>query len=197
MAKKYWFPLDNAAKIYPPNTNAKSPFVFSFTARLADEVDPELLERALNTLLLNMPTFKTRLKRGMFWYYLESNNKPAIVKPQPAHYLKEITPESNNGYMFEVFYRKNTVTINLHHSLTDGTGGVNFFLDLIFEYFKLCGYEVESEGVLRPSASPHVIDESEDTFKLVDEKRKTPPAFESLPYKFRGTPFTQDRKSVV
>ena len=112
MQKKNWYPLDNAAKIYPPNTTEASPFVFSFTARLASEVDPEVLQKAVNFSLEVMPTFKTRLKRGIFWYYLESNNKLAIVKPQPAHYLKQITPESNNGYMFEVFYRKNTVTIN-------------------------------------------------------------------------------------
>ena len=133
--KKYWYPLDNAAKIYPPNTNASSPFVFSFTARLNEEVDPEVLQQALNELLLKMPTFKTRLKRGIFWYYLESNNKPFIVKPQPAHYLKQITPDSNNGYLFEIFYRNTTVTANFYHALTDGTGGVNFFIELLFEYF--------------------------------------------------------------
>ena len=197
MAKKYWYPLDNAAKIYPPNTNSKSPFIFSFTAKLLEDIDPELLENALNTLLESHPSYKTRLKRGIFWYYLESNNKRALVKPQPAHYLKQITPNSNNGYMFEVFYRKNTVTINYHHSLTDGTGGVNFFLELIFEYFKLCGYAVESEGIIRPSAAPHVIEESEDTFKVVDKKKKNSPKKENLAYKFKGTPFNHDGYGIM
>lgn len=197
MQKKYWYPLDNAAKIYPPNTNEKSPFVFSFTASLKEEIDPELLEKALNIQLQSMPTFKTRLKRGIFWYYLESNNKPAKVKPQPEHYLKQITPESNNGYMFEVFYRKNTLTCNFHHSLTDGTGGVNFFLKLIFEYFKLCGYDVESEGIIRPSASPHVIEESEDTFRLVDKENKGSLQKENLAYKFKGTPFDHDGYGII
>ena len=197
MARKNWYALDNAAKIYPPNTSEKSPFVFSFTARLNEEVDPELLERALNLLLQHRPTFKTRLKRGIFWYYLEENNRPALVKPQPAHYLKQIVPESNNGYMFEVFYRRNTLTMNFHHSLTDGTGGVNFFLDLIFEYFKLCEYPVESEGILRPSASPHIIEESEDTFRKIDRKKTPSPAFESLAYKFRGTPFAYDGYGIM
>ena len=67
MAKKNWYPLDNAAKIYPPNTNSESPFVFSFSARIDREVDPELLDRALNAQLQKMPTFKTALKRGFFW----------------------------------------------------------------------------------------------------------------------------------
>lgn len=197
MAKKYWYPLDNAAKIYPPNTSQKSPFVFSFTARLEEEVDPELLENALNTLLAKMPTFKTRLKRGIFWYYLETNAKRAIVKPQPEHYLKQITPESNNGYLFEVFYRKTTLTVNFHHSLTDGTGGVNFFLELIFEYFKLCGYAVESEGVIRPSAAPHVIEESADDYSSYAKKSENSPEKEGFAYKFKGTPFVYDGYGII
>lgn len=197
MPKKNWYPLDNAAKIYPPNTNSISPFVFSFTARLESEVEPEVLNKAVIISLNKMPTFKTRLKRGIFWYYLEENLKVPLVKPQPAHYLKQITPESNNGYMFEVFYRKSTVTINLHHSLTDGTGGINFFLDILFEYFKLMGYDVESEGVIRPSALPHIIEESEDTFRVFDQKIKDKSEKEHTAYKFKGTPFSHDGYGIV
>ena len=62
MQKKNWYPLDNAAKIYPPNTSATSPFVFSFTARLESEVDPKVLQKAVNLALEKKPTFKTRLK---------------------------------------------------------------------------------------------------------------------------------------
>lgn len=195
--KKYWYPLDNAAKIYPPNTNASSPFVFSFTARLNEEVDPEALQQALNELLLKRPTFKTRLKRGIFWYYLESNNKPFIVKPQPAHYLKQITPDSNNGYLFEIFYRNTTVTANFYHALTDGTGGVNFFIELLFEYFKLRGYAVESEGVIRPSAAPYVIEESDDPFRAVANKKGKQLKTEPLAYKFKGTPFNHDGCGII
>ena len=195
--KKYWYSLDNAAKIYPPNTNSQSPFVFSFTARIHEEVDPEVLEQALNSLLAKMPTFKTRLKRGIFWYYLESNNKPALVKPQPAHYLKQITSESNNGYMFEVFYRNTTITINFYHALTDGTGGMNFFLELIFEYFKLRGYAVDSEGVIRPSAAPHVIEESEDSFRAVAKSKGNSLKLEPLVYKFKGTPYSYDGCGIL
>ena len=195
--KKYWYPLDNAAKIYPPNTNAQSPFVFSFTARFNEDVDPDVLQQALNVLLAKMPTFKTRLKRGIFWYYLESNNKPALVKPQPANYLKHITSDSNNGYLFEVFYRNTTVTINFYHALTDGTGGMNFFLELIFEYFKLSGYDVESEGVIRPSAAPHVFEESEDSFRAVAKKRGNSLQIEPLVYKFKGTPYNHDGCGIL
>ena len=197
MKKKNWYPLDNAAKIYPPNTNEKSPFVFSFSASVKEEVNPELLQKALNDLLLRFPTFKTQLRRGLFWYYLEENRKPALVKEQPPHYLKQITYDSNNGYLFEVFYFNNVITMNFHHSLTDGTGGINFFLELLFDYFKLMGYPLESEGVIRPSAAPYVIGESEDAFAPLDKKKEKFSPFEKLPYKFFGTPFEYDGCGII
>ena len=80
--------------------------------------------------------------------------------------------------MFEVFYRKNIITINFHHCITDGTGGVNFFLELLFGYFSLRGDNVETEGVLRPSAAPHVFDEAEDTFRIYDKKKDKISLFE-------------------
>ena len=197
MAKKNWYPLDNAAKIYPPNTNSESPFVFSFSARIDREVDPELLDRALNTQLQKMPTFKTALKRGFFWYYLESNSRPARCEPQPDNYLRKIDTEKNNGYMFEVFYRKNIITINFHHCLTDGTGGINFFLELLFNYFSLRGDEVETEGVIRPSAAPHVFDEAEDTFRVFDKQKANISLFEKDAYRFKGRPYDYDGCGII
>lgn len=197
MSKKNWYPLDNAAKIYPPNTTTESPFVFSFSARIDEEVDPELLEKALNSQLQKMPTFKTSLKRGFFWYYLESNPRPAICQPQPANYLRKIDPEVTNGYMFEVFYRKNIITVNFHHCLTDGTGGVNFFLELLFNYFILRGDDVESEGVIRPSASPHFLDEAEDTFRVFDKKKAKISLFEKDAFRFKGRPYDYDGCGII
>lgn len=197
MAKKNWYPLDNAAKIYPPNTNSESPFVFSFSARIDREVDPELLDRALNAQLQKMPTFKTALKRGFFWYYLESNFRPARCEPQPDNYLRKIEPEKNNGYMFEVFYRKNIITINFHHCLTDGTGGINFFLELLFNYFSMRGDEVETEGVIRPSAAPHVFDEAEDTFRVFDKQKANISLFEKDAYRFKGSPYDYDGCGII
>lgn len=197
MAKKNWYPLDNAAKIYPPNTNSESPFVFSFSARIDKEVEPELLNRALNLQLQKMPTFKTTLKRGFFWYYLETNQRPAFCKPQPENYLRKIEAEKNNGYMFEVFYRKNVISVNFHHCITDGTGGINFFLELLFNYFSLRGDNVESEGVIRPSAAPHFFDEAEDTFRVYDKKKANISLFEKDAFRFKGRPYDYDGCGII
>ena len=58
-------------------------------------------------------------------------------------------------------------------------------------------YEVESEGVIRPSAAPHAYEESEDTFRVFDKKLKNNSEKEYSAYKFKGTPFSHDGYGIV
>ena len=44
---KSWNRLDNAAKIFPPTTTRRDPKVFRFSCRFTEEVDPEVLQKAL------------------------------------------------------------------------------------------------------------------------------------------------------
>ena len=74
--KELWFPLDNAAKIYPPTASQKRAHVFCFSALLDNEIQSDFLIKAIENVLNHYPTFKTSLKRGAFWYYLEENKKP-------------------------------------------------------------------------------------------------------------------------
>ena len=87
MKKKNWYPLDNAAKVYPSISGPRRPNIFSFSARLTETVDKEVLEKAVNVMLDRNPTFKVKLKRGIFWYYLEENSKPFIVEEEIPNYL--------------------------------------------------------------------------------------------------------------
>ena len=65
MKKRNWYPLDNAAKIFPAVFSEKRPYNFSFSAILSEKVVPEVLNGAVNNVLARVPTFKTKLKRGV------------------------------------------------------------------------------------------------------------------------------------
>ena len=67
------YPLDNSALFYPIMATKKAQSLFRITVRLKDEVDGTLLEEALNKVLFRFPTYKTRLKKGYAWHYLEEN----------------------------------------------------------------------------------------------------------------------------
>jgi hypothetical protein len=46
-----WMRLDNAAKIFPSNTNEKDTKVFRFVCELKEEIDRDTLQRALDKTL--------------------------------------------------------------------------------------------------------------------------------------------------
>ena len=70
--KKQWYRLDNAALIFPAIIRKNWNNVFRVSATLKEPVDPEVLDRAIAELKPRFPTCFVRLRRGFFWYYLET-----------------------------------------------------------------------------------------------------------------------------
>ena len=66
-----WMRLDNAAKIYPANRSRNWSNVFRLSMTLNEPVDPAVLQSALDVTVLRFPSIAVRLRRGLFWYYLE------------------------------------------------------------------------------------------------------------------------------
>ena len=83
MKKKYkkWYKLDNAAKIFPPTSTKKDSKVFRFACELYEDVDKEILQYALDKTIEEYPLFLSTLKKGLFWYYLETSSiTPKVTK---------------------------------------------------------------------------------------------------------------------
>ena len=66
-----WFPLDDAAKIYPISMDHGSQQVFRMSVYFKEDVIPELLQMALTFTIKRFASFATTLKKGFFWHYLE------------------------------------------------------------------------------------------------------------------------------
>ena len=74
-----WYELDNAAKIVPSTTVGADTRVFRITCELKEEVQPDILQRALDKSIREFPHFQCVLKQGLFWYYLEASSRQAKV----------------------------------------------------------------------------------------------------------------------
>ena len=74
-----WMRLDNAAKIYPAAKRRSWNNVFRLSATLSQPVDPIVLQSALDVTVRRFPSIAVRLRRGMFWYYLEEVETPPRV----------------------------------------------------------------------------------------------------------------------
>ena len=197
MKRKTWYPLDNAGKIYPPVSNIRRPSTFSLSAVLNEPVNREVLERAVSEILNRFASFNVKLKRGIFWYYLEENNKPFMVEEEPAYFLRYIDRNENNGYLFKVFFKGRRITMVFFHALCDGTGALDVFKSLLYEYLLLSGKDVKPEDKITTCVTPYTLEESFDSFNVLDYKTKDKPIKEKSAFKTDGTNFKWDGCGII
>ena len=82
MARAKWYELDNNAKIVPSTTKGSDTRVFRITCELKEEVNGALLQHALDRTVPDFPHFASVLRKGLFWYYLDSSNIHAVVQQE-------------------------------------------------------------------------------------------------------------------
>ena len=168
-----WFALDNAAKIFPGQNSSTWSNSFRVAYRLRDEIDPDALLAALKRVLPRFPCYDVRIKRGVFWYYLEKNKKPPRVYPDIKNPLYRVKFRENNGYLFRLRYYKNTVSADFYHALTDGHGGFVFLSTLMAEYLRSKGHDIPCGGFVLDIDKPASPGELEDSFlKYADSNAK-------------------------
>lgn len=129
-----WNRLDNAAKIFPPTSTKRDTKVFRFACELTEPVDAELLQQALDQTLELFPFYRSILKKGLFWYYLEESNLPAEVHAECEPPCSQIYDKEVRTLLFQVTYYQNRINLELYHALSDGAGAMQFLRVLVYHY---------------------------------------------------------------
>lgn len=142
MFEREWFRLDNAAKIYPAARSSKWNAVFRMAAVMKDEVNPVLLQQALEDVIDRFPSLKVTLKKGFFWYYFQYLTDTPKVCEESA-FPCSMMPITGRDYLFRVQYYSHRISVEVFHSLTDGTGCMAFLKTLLLRYCELSGAKVE------------------------------------------------------
>lgn len=158
------YPLDNSALFYPIMATKKAQSLFRITVTLCDTVDGKTLEDALNNALDRFPTFKTRLKKGYSWHYLEENPNRAKVFEGKMTLLKPIDPKETNEFLFRFVYEGKELYLEIFHGLCDGIGAVAFFKGVLQKYRQMQGASFEDENLINFDEEA-TEDEIEDAFK--------------------------------
>ena len=112
--------------------------VFRISCELYESIEPQILQTALNETVQIFQVYQSVLKRGLFWYYLESTSMPPIVHEENKLPCGPIYNCNRKGLLFDVSYYKNRVNLEISHVLTDGTGATNFLQTLITKYLFHC-----------------------------------------------------------
>lgn len=134
---KRWHRLDNTANLFPVITSRRFSNVYRISLNLYEPVLPELLQQALEKTLNWFPAFKVRMRRGVFWRYLEENMATPIIYLEDDYPCRYIDPGQNNQYLFRVSYFEKRITLEVFHVLSDGTGGLQFLQALCCQYLIL------------------------------------------------------------
>ena len=160
-----WYKLDNAAKVYPPLSAKDKYDIYCLSFIMKEPVQPKKLQQAVNQVLNRFACYKVKLKRGFFWYYLENNDKEYIVKKESKSTFLPIDANENNGYIFNITYLSNKITMGMSHILTDGIGCLNFFKAIIFRYLQLCGKNITNNKNIIEITTPVQEGEISDDYK--------------------------------
>lgn len=135
--QRRWRKLDNAAQAFPAAAGKKDTRVFRFYGMLKENVQEDLLQKALERTLEKYPLFLSVLRKGLFWFYMEPRNIPALVHPEGRPPCSRIYVPDQKKLLFEVTYYKNRINFEVFHGLTDGTGAMNFLKELVRNYLLL------------------------------------------------------------
>ena len=173
--KARWRKLDNAAKLYSAASNKKDTRVFRFYCELKEEVEPILLQKALDQTMETFPMFLMVLRKGLFWHYLEPCNLHPIVKEEYKEPCSRLYIKDKKNLLFEVTYYKKRINFEVFHVLTDGTGATEFLKELVTNYLYL-GHK--DEGLEQVSMLPEdmtVQDQEDDSFlKYYSKEQRRP-----------------------
>lgn len=133
MAKRTWYRLDNIGKFYSSQAGRSSQTVFRYSAEVADDVDPDILQHALDRAIAQFPSFNVHLLNGMFWHYLEQSEDQVLAEPEhlPICSRLHYGPKSK---LFRVSYYQGRINLEVSHMISDGRGAINLFKALLHEY---------------------------------------------------------------
>lgn len=167
--------LDNAAKIYPAARSDNWSNIFRLSATLTEEIDCDILKSALALTVKRFPSIAVRLRRGIFWYYLQELDNAPDIREDASYPLTKMSKRETRKCALRVLVYKNRIAIEVFHSLTDGTGALIFLKTLVAEYIEQ-KYSISipcEHGVLSRNESPSA-DELEDSFQKYAGSIKAP-----------------------
>ena len=162
-----WFRLDNAGILFPGQNTRNWSNLFRFSIELKEKIDPVILKQALENIMPRFPGFNVRLRKGLFWYYLERNPvKSPSVAPDVKNPCYRMKFKESERFLFRVYYHGNHIAVDLFHAVSDGYGNSRFVCTLAAEYLRLKGHDIPSGKFVKD------ISEAAPDRELIDDFHK-------------------------
>lgn len=183
-----WYKLDLSANVYPTLQRKDFSSVYRISITLKETIQPDLLQQAVDLTLPRFPTFKTALRRGLFWRYLEPNDRPGpFVQPDIQNPCMHMNFHADNRYLIRIYYYQKRISLEVFHSVSDGNGALYLLRTITAVYLRLQGHEIpDTMGVLDIHEPPSP-GELEDAYMKYASAKICPPRSQGSAYRVRGT----------
>lgn len=191
-----WWTLDNAAKIFPSTGSSHDSKVFRIFCELKEDVEPQDLQKALDKTVERFPMFRSVLKRGWFWYYLEDSVLPVKAEPETLPPCWPLYPSGRRSLLFRVQYFRRRISLEVYHVLTDGTGALEFMRTLVSEYLLLRDPAAFPKPEF-PQADSQWQRQADGFQKYYEKSRGKRLAPEPSAYQIRGQRLPKNRMAVL
>lgn len=185
--RKTWYKLDLSANVYPTLQRKNFSNIYRLSITLTETIQPDLLQQAVDRTLPRFPAFKVALRKGLFWRYLEPNNRPGpFVQPDIINPCMPMSLRANNRYMIRIYYYEKQISLEMFHSLSDGTGALFLLRTITAEYLRLLGHEIScTNGVMDIHQQPDP-EEMEDAYLRYASSGVRPGRSQEKAYRVRG-----------
>lgn len=183
-----WYKLDLSAIVYPTLQRRDFSSVYRLSVSLTENIDPDLLQQAIDLSLKRFPTYKVSMRKGLFWRFLEPNNRPGpFVQKDIRNFCMPMHFHGNNRYLIRFYYYNNRISIEAHHSLGDGNGGMCVLNTVAATYLRLKGYSISHGGMVLDINETPDPEELEDAYMRYSNMNYKPPRDVEKAYLVRGT----------
>jgi len=190
-ANDFFYPLDNSAVFTASTTSRASTYVYRLSCELDAPIFLPDLEKALAAVLDLCPYFKTELRPGFFWYYLDPLKSPINLNADSRFPAEYRSIGYWGRYLFRVRVFGARIACEFHHLLTDGTGALEFLKSLCATYLSLRGVKCDDwQGIKKPGSAVDPA-EFEDAYAKrirmeIPEPEPMPPAFHLRGKRYKG-----------
>ncbi len=137
MSNNNWYKVDNVAKVFLATAGKRDTRTLRVSCSLWDDIEPDILQEALLCAIQQRPQFQVRIRRGLFWHYMEDTDIQPVVVEEHGRVCPQLYASNRAMLHYQVSYFYNRINLDLFHAISDGTGALEFLNIIVLEYLKL------------------------------------------------------------
>lgn len=137
MGSNNWYKVDNVANVFLATVSKRDTKTLRVSCILKEKIEPDILQRAVLSAIQDRPQVQMRIRRGLFWHYMENTDIMPTVCEEHDRVCPLLYVPAKAMLHYQVTYFGNRINLELFHALSDGTGALEFLNIIVLDYLKL------------------------------------------------------------